>query len=110
MLFLMILIYFIILIIIEFFFIINSKKKDNFIEIENVHNIDKLELKLKETNDNLFIENYKGKLLVKNNYGFFNYFSQWNMLEENKLYNFKLPVNINLIKVNDNELIQYLIN
>jgi hypothetical protein len=116
MIFIILLIYFIILIILEFFFIClssNNKKKD--VNIENVKNLDKIDLnkeKLKKINsdDDVNINNYIGKFLLNNHYGFYISLNNWNLLEPNKLYEFRLPVNIKIVKIKHDKNIEYLIN
>lgn len=115
MLLIILLIYFILLIIIEFYFILISKKEKSYINIENIENINKLDikkhnLKLEKSEINLDIKNYIGKFLLKNNYGFFINLDNWNLLYSNKLYEFLKPVNIKIIKIKKNEDIEYLIN
>ena len=113
MIFIILLIYFIILIIIEFFFICcNLNKKQNVI-IENIENIDKFDIKknklLKEKSDkDIDIKNYVGKFLILNQYGFYINLDNWNLLLPKKLYDFKIPVNIKIIRINED--IEYLLN
>lgn len=115
MFFVILLIYFIILIIIEFFFICFSYNKKESIIIENLENIEKLDTKKyklsKETSENdIDIKNYIGKFVLLNNYGFYINLDNWYLLDSKKIYEFKVPVNIKIIKIKNNENIEYLIN
>ena len=116
MIFIILLIYFILLIIIEFFFIcsISNKKKES-ITIENIENIEKFDFKKhnlqKDKSDNdLDIKNYVGKFILINHYGFYINLDNWNLLQSKKLYEFKVPVNIKIIKIKNCEDIEYLLN
>ena len=116
MIFIILLIYFILLIIIEFYFICTSSsyKKEN-VKIEDIKNLDKLDIKknnlVKIISDNdVDIKNYVGKFLLYYEYGFYINLDNWNLLESKKLYEFKVPVNIKIIKINNNISIEYLIN
>ena len=115
MIFIILLIYFIILIIIEFFFICSTSNKKESIIIENIENIEKIDIKkhklVKEKGENdLDIKNYVGKFVLLNQYGFYINLDNWNLLQPNKLYEFKVPVNIKIIKIKNNEDIEYLLN
>lgn len=115
MIFIILLIYFILLIIIEFIFIFTSGKQKSYIKIENVENIENLDivknkLKLENSEEDVDIKNYIGKFLVKNNYGFFINLDNWNLLENNKLYDFTIPVNIKILKIKKEGNIEYFIN
>lgn len=115
MIFIILLIYFILLIIIEFFFICTTSKKKESITIENIENIDKFEIskykleKQKSKND-LDIKNFVGKFVLLNMYGFYIELDNWNLLYPNKIYEFKIPVNIKIIKIINNQDIEYLLN
>lgn len=109
------LIYFILLIILEFYFILISGKSKNTIYKKTNINIEKFnfksnELKLEKTNEDLDIKNYVGKFVIINTYGYFIYINNWNLLEQNILYEFIFPVNIKIIKINKNQSIDYYIN
>lgn len=115
MIFIILLIYFILLIIIEFIFIFTSGKHKSYIKIENIENIENLDivknkLKLENSEEDVDIKNYIGKFLVKNNYGFFINLDNWNLLENNKLYDFIIPVNIKILKIKKEGNIEYFIN
>lgn len=115
MFFIILLIYFILLIIIEFFFICSTSNKKESIIIENVENIEKLDIKkhklVKEkSEDDIDIKNYVGKFLLYNQYGFYVNLDNWYLLQQKNMYEFKVPVNIKIIKLKNNEDIEYLIN
>ena len=115
MIFIILLIYFILLIIIEFFFICSTSNKKESITIENIENIDKFDFKkyqlVKEKSENdVDIKNFVGKFVLYNNYGFYINLDNWNLLQSNKLYEFKVPVNIKIIKIKNSEDIEYLFN
>lgn len=107
-------IYFVILIIIEFLTIVlsNYNKKENikiskiekFSDLINIHN-----LKQELSNEDLDIKNYIGKFYVKNYNGFFINLENWDILEQDILYDFSIPVNIKIIKIKNNIDIEYFI-
>lgn len=115
MIFIILLIYFILLILIEFFFIFTTEKHKSTFKSEKIENMDKLDLKkhnlkLEKSDIDIDIKNYVGKFLTKNYYGFFINLDNWNLLEKNKLYEFLVPVNIKIIKIKNDQNIEYLIN
>ena len=115
MIFIILLIYFILLIIIEFFFICSTSNKKESITIENIEKFEKIDTKKhklqKEKSENdIDIKNFVGKFVLLNQYGFYINLDNWNLLQPNKLYEFKVPVNIKIIKVKNNEDIEYLLN
>lgn len=118
MIFIILLIYFILLIIIEFFFICSTSNKKESITIENIENIEKFEkidtkkhkLQKEKSENDIDIKNFVGKFVLLNQYGFYINLDNWNLLQPNKLYEFKVPVNIKIIKVKNNEDIEYLLN
>ena len=118
MIFIILLIYFILLIIIEFFFICSTSNKKESIIVENIENIEKFEkidnkkhqLQKEKSENDLDIKNFVGKFVLNNNYGFYINLDNWNLLQPKKLYEFKVPVNIKIIKIKNNEDIEYLLN
>ena len=115
MIFIILLIYFILLIIIEFFFICTTSNKKESIIVENIKNIENFDIKkhklVKEKSDNdLDIKNFVGKFVLLDQYGFYINLDNWNILQYNKLYHFKVPVNIKIIKIKNNKDIEYLFN
>ena len=103
------------LIIIEFFFICSTSNKKESITIENIEKFEKIDSKKhklqKEKSENdIDIKNFVGKFVLLNQYGFYINLDNWNLLQPNKLYEFKVPVNIKIIKVKNNEDIEYLLN
>lgn len=108
-----IIIYVLLLIIIETLFIyFNHEKKDMYISFKNVDSsVNKLELNenfiYNESDEDINLDNYMGKFLISNYYGFFINNDKWYILEENKEYNFKFPVNIKIIKFNNDKKIIY---
>ena len=115
MIFIILLIYFILLIIIEFFFICSTLNKKESITVENIKNIENFDIKKhkleKEKSENdIDIKNFVGKFLLLNQYGFYINLDNWNLLQPQKLYEFKVPVNIKIIKIKNNEDIEYLFN
>ena len=118
MIFIILLIYFILLIIIEFFFICSTTRKKESITVENIENIEKFEkidtkkhkLQKEKSENDLDIKNFVGKLVLLNQYGFYTNLDNWNLLIPKKLYEFKVPVNIKIIKIKNNEDIEYLLN
>lgn len=115
MILLILLIYFILLIFIELFCIYSISNNKKKIIVENCENLDDLFIKKKKlkkyiSNDDINLDNYFGKLLIENKYGFYINDDNWNLLIPKKLYDFKVPVNIKVIKINNNEDIEYFIN
>jgi len=115
MIFIILLIYFILLIIIEFFFICSTSNKKESVTIENIENIEKFDIKKnklqKEKSENdVDIKNFVGKFVLLNQYGFYINLDNWNLLQPKKLYEFKVPVNIKIIKIKKSEDIEYLLN
>ena len=111
MIFIIILIYFVVLIIIELLSIILSNNKPKkYISFKNFDkNIDikKEEIEFLESDSDLEFKNYVGKFSLLNTYGFFINLDKWNLIEENKLYNFLVPVNITVIKINSDNIKYY---
>lgn len=103
------LIYFILLIFIEVLTIILSREN-----IYKIYNKTKFENNNSDLNDyeisdeDINLNNFVGYFVLKNGYGFFSNTDEWFILESGQLYNFQLPVNINIIKIND-ENIEYII-
>ena len=107
-------IYFIILIIIEFLTIIlSNNKKAKLVKLTNIDKfsdlINKYNLIQEKSIEDLDIKNYIGSFYVKNYNGFFINLDKWNLLESDILYNFSIPVNIKIIKIKNNENIEYFI-
>ena len=107
-------IYFVILIIIEFLTIVlsNNKKKENikiskiekFSDLINIHN-----LKQEISEEDLDIKNYIGKFYVKTYNGVFINLENWDLLQQDILYYFLVPVNIKIVKIRNNVNIEYFI-
>lgn len=112
MIFIILLIYFILLIIIEFFFICSASNKKESITVENIDKfyIKKHKLQKEKSENDLDIKNFVGKFVLLNQYGFYINLDIWNLLQSKKLYEFKVPVNIKIIKIKNNEDIEYLLN
>ena len=104
MILLFVLIYFIILIIIEFIFIIRKVPNKQYIEYKKIDNkeIVKENLYYNTTDKDVEIDNYIGQFYILNHYGFYINNNHWNILPENYLYNFIIPVKIKIIKINNN--------
>jgi transposase len=118
MIFIILLIYFILLIIIEFFFICSASNKKESIKVENIENIENIDkfyikkhqLQKEKSENDLDIKNFVGKFILLNQYGFYINLDNWNLLQSKKFYEFKVPVNIKIIKIKNNEDIEYLLN
>ena len=115
MIFIILLIYFILLIIIEFFFICSTSNKKESITVENIEKFEKIDIKKhklqKEKSENdIDIKNFVGKFVLLNQYGFYINLDNWNILQPKKFYEFKVPVNIKIIKIKNSEYIEYLLN
>ena len=115
------LIYFIILIFLEFIYILLSKNNDkqfelfNIIEqtIDNDNDNKKIlmnNMTLIESNEDVDIKNFIGKIYLDNYYGFFINLDQWNLINAEKIYQFNAPVNIKILKLKVKENIKYYIN
>ena len=107
-------IYFVILIIIEFVTIVlsNLNKKEpikvsKIIQLTDLINIHNLIYEIAD--EDLHLKNYIGKFYIKNNHGFFINLDNWNLLEPDLLYDFTIPVNIQIIKIKNDENIEYFI-
>ena len=109
-----------IIIIIEFIILLQNNK--NTITTSNISNNisnnnglfnvynkipDNLLLKKITLSKDIKLENYKGYFYTKNNYGFYIYNNIYNLLENNKLYEFYLPVNIEIINIKNNNINYY---
>lgn len=115
MILIILIIYFIILIIIEFTTIVlsNNKKKENikvykiekFSDLINIYN---LKQEISEEED-LDIKNYIGKFYTKTYNGYFINLENWDLLEQDILYDFLVPVNIKIVKIKNNINIEYFI-
>jgi hypothetical protein len=107
-------IYFIVLIIIEFITIVFSNfKKKQYIKTTNILNSqnlkDEYNLNLQLSEKDLDIKNYIGKFYLKKEYGFFINLDNWNLLESGILYDFDIPINIKVIKIESEPNIEYFI-
>jgi hypothetical protein len=107
-------IYFIVLIIIEFITIVFSNlKKKQYIKTTNILNSENLKdeynLTLQLSDKDLDIKNYIGKFYLKKEYGFFINLDNWNLLESGILYDFDIPINIKVIKIESEPNIEYFI-
>ena len=59
-------------------------------------------------NNNVNIKNYIGKFYLTSHYGFYTNLDKFHLLESKKLYEFNIPVNIKLIKIDEKtDLIYY---
>lgn len=117
MILLIVVIYFVILAILELIFILmgrNSKKK--YIKLNNLEKLENTEinnviesnnLKINKSSDDINISNYIGKFYLESDYGFYINLDKWNLLESKKLYEFNVPVNIKLIKINEKSDLVY---
>ena len=84
----------------------NLEKLENT-EIDNV--IKSNNLIMNKSNEDINISNYIGKFYLESDYGFYTNLDKWYLLESKKLYEFNVPVNIKLIKINEEtELVYYL--
>ena len=117
MILLVVVIYFIILAVIEFIFILMSRnnKKNNInleafedIKIDNV--IESNNLILNKSNKNVNIPNYIGKFYLTSHYGFYTNLDKFHLLESKKLYEFNIPVNIKLVKIDEKTDLVYYCN
>lgn len=117
MILLIVVIYFVILAILELIFILmgrNSKKE--YIKLNNLEKLENTEinnviesnnLKINKSSDDINISNYIGKFYLESDYGFYINLDKWNLLESKKLYEFNVPVNIKLIKINEKSDLVY---
>ena len=63
-----------------------------------------------ESNEDVDIKNFIGKIYLDNYYGFFINLDQWNLINAEKIYQFNAPVNIKILKLKVKENIKYYIN
>lgn len=118
MILLVVVIYFIILAVLEFIFILMSRNnKKNYINLDNLEDLEDTKLNnviesnnliLNKSSDNVNISNYIGKFYLTSHYGFYTNLDKFHLLESKKLYEFNIPVNIKLIKIDEKiDLIYY---
>ena len=111
MILLIVVIYFVILAILELIFILmgNNNKKE-YIKLNNLEKLENTEinnviesnnLKINKSSDDINIQSYIGKFYLESDYGFYTNLDKWYLLESKKLYEFNVPVNIKLIKINE---------
>lgn len=118
MILLVVVIYFIILAVLEFIFILMSRNnKKNYINLDNLEDLEDTKIDniiesnnliLNKSNNNVNISNYIGKFYLTSHYGFYTNLDKFHLLESKKLYEFNIPVNIKLIKIDEKtDLIYY---
>jgi len=117
MILLLIVIYFVILAVLEFIFILLSRSNEKkYIKLNNLENLVDSDINnlisinnliINKSCDNVDIKNYIGKFYLESEYGFYINLNHWNLLESKKLYQFDIPVNIKIIKINENTDIIY---
>lgn len=118
MILLVVVIYFIILAVLEFIFILLSRNnKKNYINLDNLEDLEDTKIDnviesnnliLNKSNNNVNISNYIGKFYLTSHYGFYINLDKFHLLESKKLYEFNIPVNIKLIKIDEKtDLIYY---
>ena len=61
----------------------------------------------KESDEDVNLQEYTGRFLILNYYGFFISKDKWFIIDEGKQYNFKYPINIKIIRLNSEKKIQY---
>ena len=93
----------ILIILLTEFYSLFKLKKQNLI---NIYPESKLNLTQYKYNKDLNLYNYEGYFKLVNNYGFYIYNNEWNIIINNMYYEFKVPVNIKIININYN-LIYY---
>ena len=109
-----------IIIIIEFIILLQNNKNNITTTTTNISNNNvlfniyneipkNLLLKKKTSNKDIKLKNYIGYFYTENNNGFYIYNNVYNLLENNKLYEFYIPVNIEIINIKNNNNINYYI-
>lgn len=118
MILLVVVIYFIILAVLELIFILMSRNnKKNYINLDNLEDLEVTKIDniielnnliFNKSNNNVNISNYIGKFYLTSHYGFYTNLDKFHLLESKKLYEFNIPVNIKLIKIDEKtDLIYY---
>jgi hypothetical protein len=120
MILLVVIIYFIILAVLEFIFIlIGRKNKKNYIKFNDLKDLKYTEINdiilsnnliFNQSNNNINISNYIGKFYLESDYGFYINLNKWYLLESKKLYEFTMPVNIKIVKINEKLPLTYYCN
>jgi DNA mismatch repair ATPase MutL len=80
----------------------NKEEENKEEEDKEKENKEKIKENQKVVNyENIYIDNYIGKFLIKNSYGFFTNLDKWFFIEQDKLYDFIYPVNIKIVPINN---------
>tara|TARA_E500000178_G_scaffold333139_1_gene367718 strand:+ start:5576 stop:5938 length:363 start_codon:yes stop_codon:yes gene_type:complete len=111
MLLIIIICYIILLIIIESIFIFynyKNKKYISFTDIDHVKLKNTTRLIYKETENDINLQNYTGKFLLYNYFGFFIHNNKWYIIHEKKEYDFIYPIDIIIIKSNHKKIEYYI--
>tara|TARA_B110001450_G_C17552649_1_gene453320 strand:+ start:566 stop:952 length:387 start_codon:yes stop_codon:yes gene_type:complete len=96
----------------EFFNIISTKDDYDNNNNENINNNKKSsnnDMKLIESDEDVNIKNFMGKIYLENCYGFFINLNEWNFISEKKIYQFNVPIEIKILKLKMKDKIQYYI-
>lgn len=96
----------------EFFNIISTKDDYDNNNNENINNNKKSsnnDMKFIESDEDVNIKNFMGKIYLENCYGFFINLNEWNFISEKKIYQFNVPIEIKILKLKMKDKIQYYI-
>lgn len=97
----------------EFFNIISTKDDYDNNNNENINNNNKKssnnDMKFIESDEDVNIKNFMGKIYLENCYGFFINLNEWNFISEKKIYQFNVPIEIKILKLKMKDKIQYYI-
>jgi len=81
---------------------ISTKKIDKNIDNFNIFNYKPVNLKKYKSNDNVELSQFTESIYIEDNYGFFIYNNEYNIIKPNIIYSFNVPVDIKIIKINNN--------
>lgn len=96
----------------EYFNILGLKDDNNNNNNENINNKkngSNDDMKFIESDEDVNIKNFMGKIYLENCYGFFINLNEWNFISEKKIYQFNVPVEIKILKLKMKDKIQYYI-
>ena len=82
--------------------IIHNKIIDTKNNHFNIFNYKPINLKKNESTDNIELFDFKKSIYIEDNYGFFIYNNEYNIIKPNYIYSFNVPVTIKILKIKNN--------